>query len=46
MIKKEMKEKERYKKMISILASEKFQKNFIAYVDKKEKLCLKKKQAR
>ena len=25
--------------MISILASEKFQKNFIAYVDKKEKLC-------
>ena len=40
-----MKENERYKKMISILASKKFQKNFIAYVDKKEKLCLKKKQA-
>jgi len=38
-----MNEAKRYKKMISILASKKFQKNFIAYVDKKEKSCLKKK---
>ena len=44
MIIKRMKEKERYKKMISILASKKFQDNFIKYCSEKEK-CLKKKQA-
>ena len=37
-----MKEKERYKKMIAILTSKKFQDNFIKYCNKKEK-CLKKK---
>ena len=31
-----MKENERYKKMISILASKKFQDNFIKYCKKKE----------
>ena len=38
-----MKEKERYKKMIAILMSKKFQNNFIKYCNKKEK-CLNTKQ--